>query len=105
MEGHVDQEPLTREKILEELRHLKPALEGQYGVKRLGIFGSIAWDDVTEDSDIDVVVELAEPDLFFLVHIKEKLEQDLHRQVDIISYRERMNPYLKHRIQAEAIYV
>ena len=101
----MNNETLTREKVLEELRFLKPALERQFGVRRLGVFGSIARNEAREDSDIDVVVELAEPDLFSLVHIKELLEQDLHHQVDIISYRERMNTYLKHHIQTEAIYV
>lgn len=101
----MNNEALTRDKVLSELRSLKPALEKQYGVMRLGIFGSFARDDVRDDSDLDVVVEMKEPDLFFLVHIKEALEEDFHRSVDLVSYREGMNPYLKHRIQAEAIYV
>lgn len=33
------------------------------------------------------------------------MEERLHRHVDIVSYRERMNPFLKTRIQQEACYV
>jgi len=96
---------LNRESILAELRQLKPELTKLYGVSRLGLFGSFARDEAKAESDIDVVVELAEPDLFALVHIKETLEEDLGRAVDIIRYRGMMNNFLKRRIDREAIYV
>ena len=96
---------INRELVLEELRILKPSFEKQYGVTRIGIFGSLARNEIREDSDIDVVVEMREPDLFYMVHIKETLEEDLKRPVDIIRYREKMNNYLKARIDREAIYV
>ena len=98
-------ETLNRDTILAELRQLKPELNKLYGVSRLGLFGSFARDEAKAESDIDVVVELAEPDLFALVHIKEALEEDLGRAVDIIRYRGMMNNFLKRRIDREAIYV
>ena len=58
-----------------------------------------------EQSDIDVVVELKTQDLFDLIGIKLDLEEQLSRQVDIVSYREKMNQFLKRRIDNEAIYV
>jgi predicted nucleotidyltransferase len=54
---------------------------------------------------VDVVVKMREPNLFVLVHVKEELEQALHEHVDIVHYRERMNTFLKHRIDQEAVYV
>jgi uncharacterized protein len=96
---------LTRDTILAELRELKPELNKRYGVSRLGLFGSFARNEAVAESDIDVVVELAEPDLVALVHIKETLEEDLGRSVDIIRYRGMMNNFLKGRIDNEAIYV
>jgi uncharacterized protein len=39
-----------------------------------------------------------------LVGIKQDLEERLHRSVDIVSYRENMNQFLKKRIDGEAIY-
>jgi predicted nucleotidyltransferase len=56
-------------------------------------------------SDVDVVVDLERQDLFFLIGIKQELEETLHAAVDVISYRTAMNPYLKRRIDTEAIYV
>jgi len=58
-----------------------------------------------ELSDIDIVVELNKPDLFYLVDIKQDLEEKFHRPVDIVRYRDRMNAFLKKRIDKEAVYV
>ena len=58
-----------------------------------------------EQSDIDVVVELETQDLFDLIAIKLDLEEQLSQQVDIVSYRDKMNNFLKLRIEKEAVYV
>lgn len=77
----------------------------RYGILSLGIFGSLARDVSSDASDVDVVVRLKEPNLFTLSRIRIELEERLNRHVDIVSYRERMNPFLKERIQQEACYV
>jgi predicted nucleotidyltransferase len=96
---------LSRDDILAELRRLKPELSRRYGVNRLALFGSFAKGAARPGSDIDVVVELDEPDLFALVHIKEELESKFRCSVDVIPYTELMNGFLKARIQREAVYV
>jgi uncharacterized protein len=95
----------NRETILQELRKIKFVFEKRYGVTKIGIFGSLARNEIREDSDIDVVLEMREPDLFFIVHIKEDLEERLKRPVDVIRYRNIMNSKLKTRIDREAVYV
>jgi len=72
---------------------------------KLGIFGSVARDQASAESDVDVVVETKEPNLFMMVDLKEKLESILGVKVDLIRYWRRMNPYLKKRIDREAHYV
>ncbi len=52
-----------------------------------------------------MVVELKTPDLFLMVDLKEKLESILGAKVDLIQYRNRMNQFLKNRIDKEALYV
>jgi predicted nucleotidyltransferase len=96
---------IERGKVLEFLGQIKPILKDKYGVSRLGIFGSFARNEATESSDVDVVLEMEEPNLFMMVHIKEEIEKNLGKPVDLVRYRERMNPYLKVRIDREAIYV
>ena len=95
----------NRETILRELRRIKPDLAKLYGVTKIGIFGSFARNEIREDSDVDVVVEMREPDLFYMVHIKETLEESFKMPVDVIRYREMMNSRLKARIDREAVYV
>ncbi|HQF19567.1 MAG TPA: nucleotidyltransferase domain-containing protein [Bacteroidales bacterium] len=95
----------NREAILDELRKMKPDFAKRYGVTRLGIFGSLARNEIHDSSDIDVVLEMREPNLFYMVHIKEALEEYFQTPVDVIRYRKLMNKYLKARIDREAVYV
>ncbi len=94
-----------KDKILSILREIAPVLSERYGVTRIGIFGSVARDDASEASDVDIVYEMSRPNLFTVVHLKDELENILHCTVDLVRYRERMNPFLKKRIEKEGVYV
>ncbi len=72
---------------------------------KIGIFGSVAKGLSKHGSDVDVVVEMSRPDLFYLVHIKNELEKALGSDVDVLHYRKNMNRFLQKRIQQEAVYV
>ena len=98
-------ETIRKENVLQDLKRFQREFGPRYGILSLGLFGSLARDAASEDSDIDIVVRLKEPNLFTLSRIRIELEERLHRHVDIVSYRERMNPFLKNRIQQEACYV
>lgn len=95
----------NRKKILEILNLYKDTFSERFGITALGIFGSVARNEDSEDSDVDIVVRMTKPDLFYLVHIKEELQEAYKKPVDIVHYREKMNPFLKKRIDSEAIYV
>jgi hypothetical protein len=96
---------MDRNEIIQTLRSFVEKNRDRYEIIRIGIFGSAARDNMEELSDIDVVVELSKPDLFYLVGIKQDLEEKFHRPVDIVRYRDRMNAFLKKRIDKEAVYV
>ncbi|MCK8604248.1 nucleotidyltransferase family protein [Desulfoferrobacter suflitae] len=96
---------LAREEVLGILKRYKAEFAKQYGVTALGLFGSVARGESTAVSDVDVVVRMREPNLFYMVHIKDTLEGALHGHVDIIHYRKKMNPFLKKRIDRDAVYV
>ena len=96
---------LRREDVLRILGSHKGELADRYGVTKLGVFGSVARNEATSDSDVDIVVETQVPDLLMMVNLKEDLEQLLQRKVDLVRYRVRMNPFLKKRIDNEAKYV
>ena len=92
-------------KILKILKAFYNTHAKQYGITSLGLFGSHIHNSAKASSDIDVVVKLKKQDLFNLIGIKQDLEEKLHTHVDVISYREKMNSFLKERIDREAQYV
>jgi uncharacterized protein len=93
-----------RNKIIATVSKLKADLALKYGISRIGIFGSVARNEASEESDIDIVVEM-EPDLFKRAALQAELEDLLHRSVDVVRYSKRMNPHLKQRIDSEVLYV
>ncbi len=72
-----------------KLKEFRKVYGTSLGINRIGIFGSVARGENTDDSDIDIVVEQA----FF--------EQD----VDLVRYRQSLRPLLKQNIDKEAVYV
>ena len=96
---------MTRLEILEILKKYKKENAEKYGINNIGLFGSFSKDNERDESDIDIIIETTEPDLFKLVHIKDELEKLLHKTIDIVRKREKMNPYLKKHIEKNAIYV
>ena len=66
------------------LRSYRDKNAAKYNITRMGIFGSVARGEQTEDSDVDVYVETSTPNLFALVHIKEEL-QDGERYQTVYS--------------------
>ena len=90
--------------IIEVIRHFKEDNQKKYSIITIGIFGSASRDSFNDKSDIDVVVELGNPDLFNLIGIKQDLEERFQCPVDVVRYREKMNGFLKRRIVQEAVY-
>jgi predicted nucleotidyltransferase len=96
---------MNREDVIRTLKTLRDRKGDEYDIVRIGLFGSIARGVMHEGSDVDVVVVLAKPDMFNLIGIKQDLEEQLNCRVDLVRYREKMNPFLKKRIDREAFYV
>lgn len=96
---------MSRAEILKILKAFKEKYAEQYGITSLGLFGSAARDENQEGSDVDVVIRLKKQDMFHIIGIKQDLEETLHTNIDVISYRETMNSFLKNRIDKEALYV
>jgi hypothetical protein len=75
-------------------KQINPILE-KYGVRRASLFGSSARGQDTEDSDIDILVELGEKGgLFTLASLKRELEQETGVEVDLLTFNS-INPLLK----------
>lgn len=96
---------MNRDEVLRRLAEFKQANGRKYLIVKLGVFGSVARDHQAGSGDVDVVVELTDPDLFTVIGIKQDLEELLHCSVDVVRYRPTMNAFLKERIDREAVYV
>jgi len=96
---------MTRDETLAVLRQFKREYAQHYGILEIGVFGSVGRDEALEDSDIDICIKTLTSNPFALVHIKELIEARLQKPVDIVRVREKMNPFLKERIERDAHYV
>ena len=76
---------LTQEDLLAILRTHFSQLAADYGVTRIGVFGSFAKGDFSADSDIDLVIELDTPIGLRFVELVEDLETLLGRKVDVLT--------------------
>lgn len=79
-------------------------LRTRFGVSSLRLFGSVARNEQTENSDIDVCVEM-KPNLFQRIQLKQYLEEQLGCQVDVIRIHKNMNELLKSQIEEDGIYI
>jgi predicted nucleotidyltransferase len=90
-----DQMQAVKDKISEILR--------KNGVERAAFFGSIVRDEMTEESDIDILIEFeGRRSLLDLAHLKNELEDTVNRRVDLLTYKS-LHPKLKDRILAEQV--
>jgi len=96
---------MNRDEIISFFREFKYRHADKYGIISLCVFGSVARGDLRSDSDIDICIRTKTPDPFSLFHMKRDIEGSLHRRVDIVRLRDKMNPFLKRRIEQEGIYV
>ena len=95
-----------RELVIKKLKEIKENLKREYGLERIGLFGSFARNEQEESSDVDVLIEVPKGTLSLVKYMKLKffLEELLGRKVDLVL-SEAVKPRLKERILKEVIYV
>ena len=93
---------MRRDEALRILAEQKGQLE-RFRVRSLSVFGSVARNEATAGSDVDILVEFDRPvGLLHFVRLRRVLEEALGRKVDLVTpgaLKERM----KDRILAEAV--
>jgi predicted nucleotidyltransferase len=96
---------LVLQDCINKLAAFKLSFGKQFGIKKLGIFGSVARQENTEESDIDIVVEVEKPTLSLMYELKEKLKELYHCDVDLVRFRPTLRPLFKSNILNDAVYV
>ena len=76
---------MDKQEIIHLIRKNYNFLNAEYRVSRIGIFGSGIKDEITEDSDLDLVVELEGPIGFKFNNLVEYLENLFGRKVDVLT--------------------
>jgi predicted nucleotidyltransferase len=95
----------TRQDILSSLKKLKGEVSREYSVKTIGVFGSVARDEQTGKSDIDLLVEFSKPVGFVtFMRLENFLSERLGNQVDLVT-SDSLKPVIRQDVLAEVIYV
>ncbi|MCK9374304.1 MAG: nucleotidyltransferase domain-containing protein [Sulfuricurvum sp.] len=98
---------MKRDTVLEYLRSKKEEFRTRYGITTLGIYGSVARDEATEESDVDIFYQTDSTfsmGLFEFTAFLRNLETELHSKIDFVNLKS-MNPIIKHYAQKDFIYV
>jgi predicted nucleotidyltransferase len=102
--GNDGGEQVTRQEVLTKLAASRPDLD-RFHVTSLSIFGSMARDEASADSDVDVLVEFdpqAVVGLFEFVRLQRYLTQLLGRRVDLAT-PDALHKALRASILSEAV--
>ena len=77
----------------------------RFDLKSLAIFGSVARDEATENSDVDILIEFASAAIFDnYMELKFFLEDILGKEVDLVT-KKSLKAAISQQVLDEAIYV
>jgi uncharacterized protein len=95
----------SRQDILASLKKLKKEVAKEYSVKTMGVFGSVARDEQTGKSDIDLLVEFSKPVGFVtFMRLENFLSERLGNKVDLVT-PDSLKPVIRQDVLSEVIYV
>jgi hypothetical protein len=94
---------MKNEQIMEFLKAHKKEITERFAVRQIGLFGSHLHGAATEQSDVDILVELAHPTFDHYMDLKFFLEDQLGRPVDLVL-ADSLKPRLKPIITREVAY-
>jgi len=95
----------TKEQYILILKKFLDEYGEEYGIKRIGIFGSVARNEQTETSDVDIYYEGIALGLKSLTGLPQALSEHLGAPVDVVREHSGLNSYLRESIMKEVVYV
>ena len=93
------------QECIKKLTNFKKQFGAKFGITKLGVFGSVARGENTEDSDVDIVVEMENPTLALMYELHEALVLLLNCKVDLVRFRKSLRPLMQSNINRDAVYV
>jgi uncharacterized protein len=95
---------IDKNDILLKLKELKPLLYKDYAVKEIGLFGSFSDETQSEESDIDLLVELERPIGWKFFSLELYLEKIFSRKIDLVT-RNALKEQIRENILKQINYV
>jgi len=95
---------ITRNQIIRILKAEKSFLNKEFGVTRIGIFGSFAKGKESDESDIDFIVEMKQARFDHLAGLQIYLEKKFSRKIEIVRKGKNVSGRFAIRLENEAIY-
>ena len=93
------------DEIKEIIKKHKKELKREYGVKKIGVFGSFVRGEAKGESDIDILVEFEKPIGFFkFLELEEYLSDLIGEKVDLVS-KKALKPHMGRYILEEVVMV
>lgn len=96
---------MSRHQVLDLLNHRKSDLQHRFQVRDVAVFGSVARDEDSPSSDVDVLVEFSgEANFDQFMDLTFYLEDLFGRPVDLVT-KKALRPELREQVEREAIHV
>ena len=94
---------VSKDEVLKYLKEARDRFAREYGVRRIGLFGSTARDAPRKSSDVDLLVEMEAPTFDHYMDLKFEIEDHFGVSVDLVlsdTVKKRLRP----AIERETIY-
>jgi predicted nucleotidyltransferase len=98
---------MYKQDILNYLKSNQDYYHKQFGVQFIGLFGSFARDEATDNSDIDILYKIEKDkklSMFKYLKLIKQLEDFFHKKIDLVR-DETLKPQMKSYIQKDISYV
>lgn len=98
---------MKKDTVLKKLALLKGTLSSQYGVSKIGLFGSTVREENQKNSDIDILIDFQEGKETYQNFLSacEALESFFHKyKLDIVTLKG-LSPFISKHILNEVEYV
>lgn len=95
----------TKSEVLKTIKLNKQHIELEFGVTKMGVFGSVARDEASAKSDIDIAVEMKNENKFRnFMALERYLKKLLGNRIDL-GIESALKPSVRDEIKKEIVYV
>ena len=98
---------VDRDFILDTLRANRDRLRTEFGIERIGLYGSFARNEQHDKSDIDLVYDLVKGQRLGLIErdrLQRWFSRHMYRNIDLVN-QQYMNPFTRYTMREDVIYV